>query len=204
MFYKLKHRIKTFFYFSNRQTEGLFLITILILFLIITPQLLKLYFHFYTKPLNHTTALAFLEKNLMLLRAHAVESASIDINAATIEQLQEITGITPKLAGTIVHYRNKLGGFVSLAQYKEIYGLSKQLQIRLLEQTMITASYRPKQLSLNKATFSALLAHPYVSLALAKAIVYHRKQKGPFTNLSMLQSMVCSAKYKKLVPYFTL
>jgi hypothetical protein len=46
-----------------------------------------------------------------------------DLNTAKSEDLQKINGIGEVLANRIVNYRNKIGGFRSEIQLKDIYGL---------------------------------------------------------------------------------
>lgn len=50
----------------------------------------------------------------------------IDINTATAEELEALPGIGPKLAGAIVQYRDKQGGFQTLEQIKEVKGIGEK------------------------------------------------------------------------------
>lgn len=47
----------------------------------------------------------------------------IDINTATVEQWKALPGIGGVLSNRIVKFRNKLGGFTSIEQLKQTYGL---------------------------------------------------------------------------------
>ncbi|WP_186292367.1 ComEA family DNA-binding protein [Cardinium endosymbiont of Dermatophagoides farinae] len=147
-----------------------------------------------------------MEKNLTLLQENARRVTLIDINTATAAQLQTIAGITQQLACRILRYRDKLGGFVSSQQYKEVYGLSHLLQVRLIQCTTIHAPYSPKKLSLNQATFKALVAHPYIAAPMAKAIIDYRKKQGTFTTLRAIQRLPgYDADWEnKIRPYLTL
>ncbi|WP_243018305.1 MULTISPECIES: ComEA family DNA-binding protein [Candidatus Cardinium] len=189
MLHKLKDSIKQAFHFSNRESNGLLAIMLLTLLLVIAPKVYNLYQRSIYKPLGHNAAIALLEKNLTLLQENAAKSAPININSATAAQLQEIIGITEQLALRVIGYRDKLGGFISLDQYKEVYHLSNRLQTRLRHCTTIPAPYSPKKISLNKATFQALISHPYISAALAKSIIDYRKKRGKFTTLRTIQKL---------------
>ncbi len=203
---RLKHWIKQSLYLSNRESNSLLVFILLILLLIIAPKIVRLYYRSASKPLDHSADIALLENNLTLLQENARKLTLININAATAEQLQTIEGITEKLSIRIIRYRKKLGGFVSLDQYKELYGLSNALQVRLVQCTTIPAAYRPKKLSLNQANFKALVGHPYISAAMAKAIIEYRKRKGKFNSLREIEKLPgYHANWRrKIMPYITL
>ncbi|WP_243518399.1 MULTISPECIES: ComEA family DNA-binding protein [unclassified Candidatus Cardinium] len=206
MLRKLKDSIKQALHFSNRESNGLLAIMLLIFLLVIAPKVYNLYQRSIYKPLDHSADIALLEKNLTLLQENAAKSAPININSATATQLQAITGITKQLALRVIGYRDKLGGFISLDQYKEIYHLSNRLQARLKQCTTIPAPYSPKKISLNEATFQALIAHPYISAALAKSIIAYRKKRGKFTTLCTIQKLPGYHPDwgNKIMPYLTL
>ncbi|KAB8169973.1 DNA-binding protein [Streptomyces sp. 3MP-14] len=50
-------------------------------------------------------------------------AAPVSINSATSEQLQELPGIGPVLAGEIVAYRQQRGGFTAVDQLGEVSGI---------------------------------------------------------------------------------
>ncbi|MEF2232506.1 MAG: helix-hairpin-helix domain-containing protein [Candidatus Cardinium sp.] len=201
---KFKHSIKQAFHFSNRESNSLLAIIVLILLAIIAPKIYQLYVSH--QPIDHRADIALLDKNLILLQENARTYTLININTATADQLQTIAGIRQPLAMRILRYRDKLGGFVSLDQYKEVYGLPHHLQVKLMQRTTIPAKYRPKKLSLNQATFKALVFHPYISAAMAKAIINYRKQQGKFTALAAIQRLpgYRSDWRDKIMPYLML
>lgn len=53
--------------------------------------------------------------------AYAVDK--LDLNTATIEQLQSVKGIGPKLAGAIEAYRKAHHGFKSVEELKDVKGI---------------------------------------------------------------------------------
>ncbi|MDO5495254.1 MAG: helix-hairpin-helix domain-containing protein [bacterium] len=57
----------------------------------------------------------------------------ININTATAEQLQELPGIGPSLAGSIIRWREDNGGFSSLEELDEVSGIGPVLMERLRE-----------------------------------------------------------------------
>lgn len=129
-----------------------------------------------------------------------------DINAADSTQLTKIYGIGAKLSARIINYRNKLGGFVSIDQIREVYGLDTIVVKRIQEKYFVDASYQPRKIILNQATEKELSNHPYIKYALAKAITTYRFQHGNFTSVEDMKkiALVDEAFYNKIVPYLSL
>lgn len=128
-----------------------------------------------------------------------------NLNEADTAQLQKIYGIGSKLALRIVKYRDKLGGFVSVEQLKEVYGLDTAV-IKKIE----AASYLPEKpvvttINLNTADEKTLAAHPYFGRKIAAAIVAYRFQHGNFKTVDDLSRIPLIDKNNlgKLFPYVT-
>jgi competence protein ComEA len=125
-----------------------------------------------------------------------------DINMADTGMLVALPGIGSRLAGRIVQFREKLGGFYKIEQVAEIYGLqdSVYLLIRpflLLNETVL------RKIPVNSAGFDTLNAHPYIQFAEARAIVQFRKQHGPFEKMEdLLKISILNKEWlEKVSPY---
>jgi competence protein ComEA len=134
------------------------------------------------------------------------EVARFDLNEADTSQLIAIYGIGSKLAVRILKYRDKLGGFITMNQLSEVYGLDSLVISRLLEKTFIEARFTPTRLKLNQSSEKELAVHPYLSKELARAITTYRFQHGAFTSLDDLNNIkVLDEKtLQRMKPYFTL
>ncbi|MBF9253275.1 helix-hairpin-helix domain-containing protein [Pontibacter sp. 172403-2] len=132
--------------------------------------------------------------------------APFNINTADTTQLKQIRGIGSKLSARIVKYRDGLGGFHSMAQLQEVYGLSPEVVDSLRKYTFVPDAYAPPQLSINTATADELKAHPYITSNVARAIVAYREQHGQFKSIEDLQQikLVTPELYQKLRPYLSL
>ncbi|MEZ4907726.1 MAG: helix-hairpin-helix domain-containing protein [Saprospiraceae bacterium] len=62
---------------------------------------------------------------------------NIDINFCDEAELQKLNGIGEVLSARIIKYRNLLGGFVTIDQLKEIYGLSDETYESIKDQIVI-------------------------------------------------------------------
>lgn len=119
------------------------------------------------------------EKNAPI--AIGKESIKIDINRADAEDWRRLRGIGPVLSSRIVKFREKLGGFISVEQVAETYGLADSTFQQIKPQ--LIASPLSDSLRINQLTVEELQAHPYLNWRQAKAIINYRMQHGPFKNL---------------------
>lgn len=127
----------------------------------------------------------------------------LDINAADTIQLEKLRGIGWKLASRIVKYRQLLGGFNSVSQLKEVWGLNDTLFELCFKQVEVTKSYLPHLLDVNSDSLEQLSIHPYIGRKLASMICNYRKQHGPFKELTELKllPLVSDEIFRKLAPY---
>ncbi len=101
----------------------------------------------------------------------------IEINSADSTRLLDLNGIGPVFARRIVKYRESLGGFVSLRQLLEVYGMDTTRYQGFISQIRLDTSHLVK-LDINRATFKQLLAHPYLDYEQVKALCRFRERKG--------------------------
>ncbi len=128
----------------------------------------------------------------------------VDINEADTSAFIDLPGIGSKLAARIVNFREKLGGFYSIEQIGETYGLPDSTFQKLKASLRLSGSV--KKLNINTATKDELKAHPYIKWNLANAIVEYRNQHGNFKSLEELKNIVLmdETNFKKLVSYLEL
>ena len=129
------------------------------------------------------------------------ELIQIDINSADVATWQQLKGIGPAYSKRIVKFREGLGGFVSIAQIAETYGLpdSTFQQIKPHLVILTPATY----LNINQVTEEELAAHLYLSRKLARLIINYRDQHGPFQKPEDLAriKVLPSEVLNKLSPY---
>jgi DNA uptake protein ComE-like DNA-binding protein len=125
-----------------------------------------------------------------------------DINLADTGMLVELPGIGSRLAGRIVQFREKLGGFYKIEQVAEIYGLQDSIYL-LIRPFLLLNATALRKIPVNSAGFDTLNAHPYIQFAEARAIVQFRKQHGPFEKVEdLLKISILNKEWlDKVSPY---
>ena len=121
----------------------------------------------------------------------------IYVNSADSSKWLKIRGIGPKRAQRIISFRDKLGGFVSLDQIREVYSISESLYNTFKENLFL------KDSSLNQIKTKVLVRHPYFNWNLANAKVNFRTQHGPFESKDKIKEihLVNDKIYRKIAPY---
>lgn len=127
----------------------------------------------------------------------------VDINLADSVQLVNVFGVGPALSKRIRNYREKLGGYVSMEQLREVYGLDTLALIEINKRFFLSPEFVPSQLDLNRGTVEELVKHPYIKRREAQAIVNYRNQHGNFGSVDdLLQvEIIKPAWLEKVRPY---
>jgi competence ComEA-like helix-hairpin-helix protein len=117
---------------------------------------------------------------------------NVDINQATAEEWQQLSGIGPSFSNRIVKFRDKLGGFASVEQVGETYGLPDSVFQKISPYLTISAVY--KKILVNKCSLDELKAHPYINSYQATILFNYRKQHGDFTSFADLKKIKAGFK----------
>lgn len=129
----------------------------------------------------------------------------VDVNKADTSAYIALPGIGSKLASRIINFRDKLGGFHSVEQIKETYGLPDST-FQAIKGYLELNNAAVKQFNINTATKEELKTHPYIKWQLANAIVEYRNQHGLFKNIEEVKKILIidEATYSKISPYLSL
>lgn len=122
------------------------------------------------------------------------KTIAFDINLADSAQLEKVYGIGAKLATRIIKYRNKLGGFVSKNQLKDVYGLDSVVLDELNKKTFIASDFIPKKIKINQTTFEELKSHPYFGYKNAKVILAYKSTHGRIIDREDLKNIKILSK----------
>lgn len=129
----------------------------------------------------------------------------VDVNTGDTAAFIALPGIGPVLASRIINFRNKLGGFHTIDQVSETYGLPDST-FQQLKPFFTISIEEVQKLNINQATKEALSAHPYISWKLANAIVEYRNQHGNYLCLDDLKNILIldEATFLKIRNYLTI
>ena len=128
----------------------------------------------------------------------------IDINRADTGLLQRLPGIGGVLAARIVMFRKKLGGFSSLSQLREVYGLSEEVY-RQIAGRLACDPDLIRKININAEELYPLRSHPYTKGNIAQTIISYREQHGLFDSLSELKKInsIVPEALEKMLPYLS-
>jgi DNA uptake protein ComE-like DNA-binding protein len=128
--------------------------------------------------------------------------AIIDLNVADSALLESLPGIGPVLAVRTLKYRDLLGGFYSVSQLKEVYGLSEDTYLKIASR-IIADTTKITKLEINKADYVRLLRHPYLEKYDVEAILSYRKLAGAINGIRDISDnkLIDSSRLRKIRPY---
>lgn len=128
--------------------------------------------------------------------------ATFDVNIASLQDLQTIKGIGTTLSQRIINYRTYLGGYSTLDQLDEVYGLSPPVLARLKGRLVINQPPQINKIDMNNATLRELVQLPYINYEEGRRIIALRSVHGKI-DFSKLQTIkqFDSLKIKRLALY---
>ena len=129
------------------------------------------------------------------------ESITVNLNTADTSQLKQLKGIGSKLSNRIIKYRNKLGGFHSIEQLQEVWGLQTHTFHDIKPKVIILKAPSKKILSKHIQDF---INHPYMPFEIRDKMKNYLEQ-NPNDSLSLNQ-IICpffpDSLKLKFTPYF--
>ena len=137
-----------------------------------------------------------------MARAQPVAAKALDVNEADSAAWEALPGIGPRLAARILNFRESLGGFYSIRQVAETFGLPDSV-FQLIQPRLLLNNVTVRRLPVNTASLELLKAHPYIRYPLARAIILYRTEHGPFSSPEDLLKMAAAtpAWLARVQPY---
>ncbi|MCC8152844.1 MAG: helix-hairpin-helix domain-containing protein, partial [Tannerellaceae bacterium] len=83
--------------------------------------------------------------------------------------MKKVPGIGPVFANRIIKYRELLGGFYSVEQLKEVYGIEED-RFSQLKDWFKADALLIRKVYINQLTEEELRSHPYINYKQARAI----------------------------------
>ena len=113
----------------------------------------------------------------------------IDINKATAEDLKKVYGIGDGLSDRILKEKEKLGGFVSMEQLADVWGLSPEVVASLNKDFNVSILPPVKKFKINQLNVKELMQFPYFKYPLAKAIITFRSMNNGIKSVEDLSKI---------------
>ncbi|WP_293670210.1 helix-hairpin-helix domain-containing protein [uncultured Parabacteroides sp.] len=132
------------------------------------------------------------------------EGTLVELNAADTTTLKKVPGIGSAFARRIVKYRELLGGFYTVGQLTEVYGIDEERYAALAPWFFTDTLYIHK-LNVNALSAADLRRHPYIDYRQAQVIEQLRKQKSRLSgweNLQLIEEFTDMDR-KRLRPYLS-
>lgn len=137
-----------------------------------------------------------------LPKKRSYQIIKINLNECDTADIVKIPQFGSKRAQKIIEYREKLGGFHSFQQLKEIYIL-QNIDLKYCERYFYLEPNQIRYIYINRATYKQLLAHPYFDAYLAKTIIAYREKHGKIHNKDEFQKVTHAYDelMEKISPY---
>jgi len=126
---------------------------------------------------------------------------NIAINTVSAQNLIQ-AGLEAEVAFRIIKFRDKLGGFYTIEQVKDVFGLS-ETHFEQIKNSHYLQTNQIRKINLNTATLEELATHPYISEKLANQIIGFRTRYKLFESNEDVQKLYLmnDELYAKVVHY---
>jgi competence protein ComEA len=126
----------------------------------------------------------------------------VELNTADSAKLTTVQGIGAAFATRIIYYRERLGGFISKEQLKEIYGLD-EIKFKEVKDHVKVDPARIRLININTITFDKLRLMPYLNYKQVNALIEYRKQHGNYNSMADLKNIaiIDDQILRKIEPY---
>jgi DNA uptake protein ComE-like DNA-binding protein len=126
----------------------------------------------------------------------------IDLNACDSAALESLPGIGPVLSVRILKYRNLLGGYASVSQLTEVYGLPPETY-EMIKGRLFADSLSVKKINVNSVGYKELSRFPYLESYDVTAILKFRQIQNKIQNLEELvkNNVLAPEKAARIKPY---
>lgn len=130
------------------------------------------------------------------------QKAPIDINGCDSAALVALPGIGPVLSARIIKYRKLLGGFASVEQLREVYGLPEETY-EMIKGRLYADSSGIRKISINSSGYKELFRIPYIEKYEVTAILKYRELEGRINGIEVLEEnkILTPEKAEKVKPY---
>ncbi len=129
----------------------------------------------------------------------------VNINKATAQDFQKLKGIGSAYSRRIINFRDKLGGFYTIKQVGETYGIPDST-FQTIKPFLQLEDTKIRQINLNTTDVDTLKAHPYIDWNKAKVIISYRKMHGTYKSVEDIKQihLITDEVFARISPYLTI
>ncbi|MEE1302096.1 MAG: helix-hairpin-helix domain-containing protein [Bacteroidales bacterium] len=145
-------------------------------------------------------------KEQTILQFPVRDSVYLDLNASDTLDLQEVRGVGKVRARNIYKYGQKLGGYISVEQLKEVYSIDSAT-FEQIKPHFYAGKTEIRKVNINSDDPKYLARHPYIDFALAKALIrFRKKYEKDFNSIEEIKQihLMDEETFNKLRPYIKL
>ena len=144
------------------------------------------------------------EDSLYLKHKEIKKELIVELNSADTTLLMQVVGIGRGYANGIVRFRKQIGGFVSVDQLSEIYGMRQENLERIRPYCKVNPDL-VRKIKVNIASVERLKGHPYLNFYQSRAIYELRRKKGKLKNINELKTLpeFTPESLAKIEPYLS-
>lgn len=126
----------------------------------------------------------------------------LELNTCDSVSLESLPGLGPVLSARIIKYRNLLGGYASVDQLKEVYGLSEDTY-NLVSGFLRADPALVRKIQINNADYKQLIRMPYLERSEISAILKYKELMQKINNIDELieNKIITIEKAAKISPY---
>lgn len=110
----------------------------------------------------------------------------VELNGADSLTLRKVPGIGEAFSRRIIKYRDLLGGFYTVTQLAEVYGIDEE-RYAALAPWFIADTTQIRPIAVNHADFRTLIRHPYLNKQQTVTLLNLVKRKGRLSGWSDLR-----------------
>lgn len=126
----------------------------------------------------------------------------VELNTADSAALRRVVGIGERTVVRIIHYRDRLGGFVRTEQLAEVPGVTERNYEKILKQ-IYCDSCKIRKIDVNFASPKELGRHPYMAPRTLRRLLKARQLKGGWSTAEELieDDILTREEAARLAPY---
>ncbi len=126
----------------------------------------------------------------------------LDLNTCDSASLEALPGIGPVLAARIIRFRKLIGGYATVGQLREVYGLPEET-FALISGRVTADSLDVTRIRINSAGYGDLIRHPYIKKEEVPAVLKYRELSGRIGGVDELVSngVISAETARRLSPY---